>query len=93
MAVGNIIFAGGYIHYNFDFDKTLSELVKLLSLDAKIISATNGGGDLSLVAILESGKFLASEEEIVDGDYSENIKKSSLFLPKISIQYQERLKI
>ncbi len=73
MSIGNLIFAGIYISKGMSFEKMLSEISEMLGLGCSIISATDRGGDFTLVALLENGDFLLNEASIVESQHKSKI--------------------
>ena len=73
MSVGNLIFAGFYLLNGKSFEKTLSCVSELLDIDCEIYSATEGGGEFTLVAVLEDGEIIWTEAEIVEKRHNKQI--------------------
>lgn len=73
MSMGNLIFAGIYLSSGMSFEKMLSEISKMLGLSCSIHSASSGGGDYTLVALLENGDFLLNESSIVESKHTSKI--------------------
>lgn len=69
----NCIYAGAFIHYKRDFDKTCVSFEKLFQLRGSVISSNTE--NKFLVAIRENGDVLYSEAEIVELRSNVRIKK------------------
>jgi 2-phospho-L-lactate transferase/gluconeogenesis factor (CofD/UPF0052 family) len=73
MSIGNLIFAGIYISKGMSFENMLSEISEMLELGCSIHSASDSGGNYTLVGILENGDFLLNESSIVESRHSSSI--------------------
>jgi 2-phospho-L-lactate transferase/gluconeogenesis factor (CofD/UPF0052 family) len=65
-AIGNVVFAGGFLLAARDFNRAIDDYCALLGLPAGLIENVTDGTNAFLVALDASGKLLRSEEEIVD---------------------------
>jgi 2-phospho-L-lactate transferase/gluconeogenesis factor (CofD/UPF0052 family) len=65
-AVGNVVFAGGFLLAARDFNRAIDEYCMLLALPAGLIENVTDGTNAFLVALDADGTLLRSEEEIVD---------------------------
>lgn len=65
-AVGNVVFAGGFLLAGRDFNRAVDDYCALLGLPAGLIENVTDGTNAFLVALDADGKLLRSEEEIVD---------------------------
>ena len=65
-SVGNLVFAGGFLLADRQFNPAVDDYVGLLGLPAGTIENVTDGVNAHLVAIDADGKLLGSEEDIVD---------------------------
>ncbi len=63
-AVGNLLFAGMYLHAGRDFNRALREIILVLDLKAKVLNVSRGENRV-LVALKANGELLKRESEIV----------------------------
>lgn len=75
-SIMNCIFAGAYIHFNRDFQKTTLILGQLFKLKGIVLPTNNE--NKKLVALRENGEMLYSEAEIVE--LRSNVKIERIFL-------------
>jgi len=67
-SVGNLVFAGGFLLADRQFNPAVDDYVGLLGLPAGTIENVTDGVNAHLVAIDADGKLLGSEEDIVDAN-------------------------
>lgn len=77
-SIGNLVFAGLYLHEGRDFNSTIDAYCALLGLPAGLIENVTDGANACLVAIDRYNKVLGSEADIVDASKRNYIK--DLFL-------------
>lgn len=77
-AVGNLVFAGCFLHTGRDFNRAVADYCELLGLPTGLIEDVTDGADAHLVAIDHEGRLLGSEAEIVDANARNRI--SDIFL-------------
>ena len=65
-AVGNVVFAGGFLLAGRDFNKAVDDYSALLGLPPGVIENVTNGENAFLVAIDREGEVLGTEEAIVD---------------------------
>jgi 2-phospho-L-lactate transferase/gluconeogenesis factor (CofD/UPF0052 family) len=65
-SVGNLVFAGGYLLADRRFNAAVDDYCALLGLPPGLIENVTDGTDAHLVAIDADGRFIGSEEAIVD---------------------------
>ncbi len=65
-SVGNLVFAGGFLLAGRSFNAAVDDYCALVGLPAGLIDNVTDGTNAFLVAIDADGRFLGSEEEIVD---------------------------
>ncbi|MDQ3169972.1 MAG: 2-phospho-L-lactate transferase CofD family protein [Acidobacteriota bacterium] len=65
-AVGNVVFAGGFLLAGRDFNKAVADYSALLGLPADVIENVTNGENAFLVALDRQGEVLGTEEAIVD---------------------------
>jgi 2-phospho-L-lactate transferase/gluconeogenesis factor (CofD/UPF0052 family) len=65
-SVGNLVFAGGFLLAGRSFNAAVDDYCALVGLPAGLIDNVTDGTNAFLVAIDADGRFLASEEDIVD---------------------------
>ena len=75
-SIMNCIFAGAYIHFNRDFQKTTLILGQLFKLKGIVLPTNNE--NKKLVALRENGEMLYSEAEIVE--LRSNVRIERIFL-------------
>lgn len=66
-SIGNLVFAGLYLNVSRRFNDAVDRYCALLGLPVGLIENVTDGTNAWLVAIDTDGRFLATEEEIVDG--------------------------
>ncbi len=74
-SVGNVVFAGSFLHVGRRFNDAIDDYVTLLGLQAGVIEDVTGGENAYLVAIADDGRVLGSEEEIVNTDGDQRIRE------------------
>jgi 2-phospho-L-lactate transferase/gluconeogenesis factor (CofD/UPF0052 family) len=67
-SVGNLVFAGGFLLADRQFNPAVDDYVALLGLPPGIIENVTDGVNAHLVAIDADGRLLGSEEDIVDAN-------------------------
>ena len=65
-SVGNLVFAGGFLLAGRSFNAAVDDYCALVGLPAGLIDNVTDGTNAFLVAIDADGRFLGSEEDIVD---------------------------
>jgi len=65
-SLGNLVFAGGFLLAERDFNRAVDDYCALVGLPAGLIENVTDGTNAYLVAIETSGRVLATEEAIVD---------------------------
>ena len=65
-AVGNVVFAGGFLLNGRNFNKTVADYSALLGLPVDLIENVTNGENAFLVALDRQGAVLGTEEAIVD---------------------------
>ncbi len=65
-SVGNLVFAGGFLLAGRSFNEAVDDYCRLVGLPAGLIDNVTDGTNASLVALDADGRFLGSEEQIVD---------------------------
>ena len=88
-SVGNLVFAGGFLLADRQFNPAVDDYVNLLGLPAGIIENVTDGVNAHLVAIDADGKLLGSEEEIVDANRRNRIDDIYLLNRRLTPQDEE----
>ena len=70
-SVGNLVFSGGYLLARRSFNAAVDDYCGLVGLPAGLIENVTDGTNAFLVAIDADGRFLGSEEAIVDATAAE----------------------
>lgn len=65
-SVGNLVFAGGFLAADHDFNRAVADYCSLLNLPSGLIQNVTDGTNAYLIAIDTTGALLASEEAVVD---------------------------
>ncbi len=65
-SLGNLVFAGAFLTAGHNFNRAVADYCALLQLPAGLIENVTDGTNAYLVAVDTSGRFLASEEDVVD---------------------------
>ena len=78
-SLGNLLFAGAYLHHGRSFNAATKDLAQLFGSQARLINVSKGE-NRTLVALKEDGQILCREAEIV-GPQSSNRMDSVYFLP------------
>lgn len=65
-SIGNLVFAGGFLLADRQFNRAVEDYCALVGLPAGLIENVTDGTNAFLVAIDADGRFLGSEEAIVD---------------------------
>lgn len=73
-SLGNLVFAGGFLRCNQDFNTTVADYCDMLGLPTGLILNVTNGENGFLVALEKSGQFLSSEAEIVNSDNPSQIE-------------------
>lgn len=79
-SVGNLVFAGGFLLAGRSFNAAVDDYCALVGLPPGLIDNVTDGTNAFLVAIDADGRFLGSEEEIVDATRQNRIE--DIFLIK-----------
>lgn len=87
-SIGNLVFAGVYLQAARNFNEAVDRYCSLLGLPVGLIENVTDGANAWLVGIDESGRFLASEEEIVDGARPNKVRE--IFLIDRPLSAEER---
>lgn len=74
-AVGNVVFAGGFLLAGRDFNKAVDDYSALLGLPGGVIENVTNGENAFLVAIGRQGEVLGTEEAIVDARRENRIEE------------------
>lgn len=74
-AVGNIVFAGGFLLAGRDFNKAVDDYSGLLGLPPGVIENVTNGENAFLVAVDRQGAVLGTEEAIVDARRENRIEE------------------
>jgi len=89
-SLGNLLFAGAYLHRQGNFNAATKDLADLFGSQARLINASRGENRI-LVALKSDGQILSREAEIV-GPQSSSPMDSVYFLPEaLSAQEKEEL--
>lgn len=83
-SVGNLVFAGGYLLADRQFNPAVDDYCGLLGLPPALVENVTAGGDAHLVAIDADGRLLGSEEEIVDAKRHNRIQDIYLLAARLS---------
>lgn len=73
-SIGNLIFAGCFLHAEKNFNKAVEEYCTLLHLPAELIENVTTGDNAWLVAIDSQDRLVGSEAEIVDANIHKSVK-------------------
>ena len=90
-SVGNLVFAGGFLLCDRRFNQAVDDYCTLLGLPAGLIENVTDGTDAYLVAIDADGRFLGSEEEIVDAKRRNRIDDILLIERRLTDREREEL--
>jgi 2-phospho-L-lactate transferase/gluconeogenesis factor (CofD/UPF0052 family) len=88
-SVGNLVFAGGFLLADRQFNPAVDDYVGLLGLPPGIIENVTDGVNAHLVAIDADGKLLGSEEDIVDANRRDRIEDIYLLNRRMTPQDEE----
>ena len=88
-SVGNLVFAGGFLLADRQFNPAVDDYVGLLGLPAGIIENVTDGVNAHLAAIDADGKLLGSEEDIVDANRRNRIDDIYLLNRRLTPQDTE----
>jgi len=86
-SLGNLLFAGAYLHHDRDFNAATRHLSKLLCSQAQLINVSKGD-NCTLVALKEDGQILYRESEVVGPQSSNRI--DTIFLLRQPLTAEER---
>jgi 2-phospho-L-lactate transferase/gluconeogenesis factor (CofD/UPF0052 family) len=88
-SLGNLLFAGAYLHHGRSFNSATKDLAQLFGSQARLINVSKGE-NRTLVALKEDGEILSREAEIV-GPQSSNRMDSVYFLqaPLSAVEKEE----
>jgi 2-phospho-L-lactate transferase/gluconeogenesis factor (CofD/UPF0052 family) len=87
-AIGNLVFAGCYIHCSRRFNDAVDDYCALLGLPAGLVENVSDGTNAFLVALERDRGVLVSEAEIVDGKQQNRI--SDVFLIDRALSEDDR---
>jgi 2-phospho-L-lactate transferase/gluconeogenesis factor (CofD/UPF0052 family) len=73
-SVGNLVFAGGYLLCERDFNRAVDDYSALVGLRPGLIENVTDGTNAWLVAIDEQSRVLATEEAIVDTGHANRVR-------------------
>jgi 2-phospho-L-lactate transferase/gluconeogenesis factor (CofD/UPF0052 family) len=73
-SVGNLVFAGGYLHAGCDFNAAVDDYAALVGLPAGLIENVTDGTNAHLVALDLDGQVLGREADIVDANRRNRIR-------------------
>ena len=90
-SVGNLVFAGGFLLCDRDFNRAVDDYCALMGVPEGTIENVTDGTNAYLVAIESDGRLLATEEAIVDASRPNRIK--DIFLLDRPLQADERAAI
>ena len=85
-SVGNLVFAGGFLLADRQFNPAVDDYVALLGLPPGIIENVTDGVNAYLVAIDADGRLLGSEEDIVDANRRNRIDDIYLLNRRLTLQ-------
>jgi 2-phospho-L-lactate transferase/gluconeogenesis factor (CofD/UPF0052 family) len=87
-ALGNLVFAGCYLHCGRRFNDAVDDYCALLGLPAGLVENVSDGTNAFLVALERDRGLLVSEAEIVDGKHQNRI--SDVFLIDRAVSEDDR---
>ena len=87
-AIGNLVFAGCYLHCGRRFNDAVDDYCALLGLPAGLVENVSDGSNAFLVALERDRGLLVSEAEIVDGKQQNRI--SDVFLIDRALSEDDR---
>lgn len=83
-AIGNLVFAGGYLLAGRDFNRAVDDYAGLLGIPRGLIENVTDGTDAWLVATSADGRFLPTEEAIVNAPSASRIEDIFLVHPRLT---------
>lgn len=90
-SIGNLIFAGGFLRCERDFNRAVDDYCALVGVPEGTIEDVTDGTNAYLVAIESDGRLLATEEAIVDASRPNRIR--DIFLLDRPLREDERAAI
>jgi 2-phospho-L-lactate transferase/gluconeogenesis factor (CofD/UPF0052 family) len=90
-AVGNFVFAGGFLETGRNFNPAVDDYCALVGLPAGLVENVTSGTNAFLVALDIDGRLLGSEEEIVDAKRHNRV--SEIFLIDRPLDTAERARL
>jgi 2-phospho-L-lactate transferase/gluconeogenesis factor (CofD/UPF0052 family) len=91
-AIGNVVFAGGFLACGRDFNRAVDDYcVTLMGLPAGLIENVTDGANAFLVGVDSDGRLLRSEEEIVDAKRRNRVRDIHLVDGAIGEDVRARL--
>ncbi|MEO7276314.1 MAG: 2-phospho-L-lactate transferase CofD family protein [Vicinamibacterales bacterium] len=90
-SVGNLVFAGAFLHAGRRFNCAVDQYCGLVGLPAGLIDNVTGGENAYLVAIGDDGALLGSEEEIVTSSHHRRIHEVFLIEEPLNDGDRQRL--
>lgn len=90
-SLGNLVFAGCFLHCGRRFNPAVEDYCSLLGLPAGLIQNVTGGENAWLVALDRNGRLVASEAEIVNTDRPHDLKDIFLLDHSPAATDRERL--
>jgi 2-phospho-L-lactate transferase/gluconeogenesis factor (CofD/UPF0052 family) len=88
-SVGNLVFAGSFLHCGRRFNDAVDDYCALLGLPAGLIENVTDGTNAFLVAVDLDDRLLASEADIVDAKRRNHIKNIYLLNRRVSNEERE----
>src|SRR5262245_12210300 len=90
-SIGNLVFAGGFLLTDRDFNRAIDDYCGLVGLPPGMIENVTDGSDAYLVAIDSAGRLLATEAAIVDAATPNNVR--DIFLLDRPLTPDERAEV
>ena len=90
-SLGNLVFAGGFLLSDRDFNAAVDDYCALVGLPPGLIENVTDGTNAHLVAIDSAGRLLATEEAIVDASRPSRIR--DIYLLDRPLDHGERARI